>query len=130
MSKNQFLNIVTAVNVLIALGFAIAGVINPSLVVPTHNAKDLGAEVFALYALARTLPIVLLTLMAISQKNGKQHIVTLALLAGLIQTLDGCIGIYLKEFTKTLGPFILAAATFVAVFLVSNVKTKRNAGSH
>ena len=118
MNKYHFLNIITAVNVLVALGFAIAGVVNPSLIVPAHDAKDPAAEVFAMYTLARALPMVLLTLMAIFRKNGKQHIVTLALLAGLIQLMDGCIGIYLKEPTKTIGPFVLAAATFIAVYLV------------
>ena len=48
MRKYHFLNIITAVNVLMALGFAIAGVINPSLIVPAHDAKDPAAEVCAM----------------------------------------------------------------------------------
>jgi hypothetical protein len=125
MSKYQFLNIVTAVNVLVALGFAIAGVLNPALIVPSHNGNDPAAEVFALYAVARAIPIALLTIIAVFQKNGQQQVVTLAILAGFIQTIDGCIGIYLKEPSKTIGPFILAALAFFAVFMVRKCETQR-----
>jgi hypothetical protein len=126
MSKYQFLNIVTALNVLVALGFVIAGVVNPGLIVPSLNGKDPAAEVFALYTAARAIPIALLTLIAVFQKNGKQRVLTLAIIAGCIQTMDGGIGIYLKEFTKTIGPFILATVTFFAVFLVRNEKAQTN----
>jgi hypothetical protein len=39
------------------------------------------------------------------------------LLAGGVQLLDGFIGLYQHDISKTMGPFILAIATFTGVYL-------------
>ena len=55
----------TALNVLIASGFSIAGLINPELILPTGATPTDASAIFAMYAAARTIPLALITMAAI-----------------------------------------------------------------
>jgi hypothetical protein len=123
MNRCNLLKVITAVNVLVASGFAIAGVVNCALIVPSHNASDPAAAVFALYAAARAIPLAILTITTILMRRNEQ-IWILAIVAGCIQFADGCIGMYLHDPSKFIGPFILAAAEFLAVYMVGYPKEK------
>jgi hypothetical protein len=48
---------ITAINVLVASGFAIAGLVAPQAILPPGAAPGEASFVFALYAAARTLPL-------------------------------------------------------------------------
>lgn len=123
MNRCNILKIITALNVLVASGFAIAGVVNCALIVPSYNASDPAAAIFALYAAARAIPFAILTITTILMRKSEQ-IWILAIVAGCIQFADGCIGMYLHAPSKSIGPFILAVAEFLALYMVGYRKEK------
>jgi hypothetical protein len=47
----------------------------------------------------------------------KKPILILAVLAGIIQFSDGFIGLYQRDLSKVIGPFVLAALTFIGIFM-------------
>ncbi|KAK2961036.1 putative Serine/threonine-protein phosphatase [Blattamonas nauphoetae] len=60
-------------------------------------------------ASARTLPLAGLALFVIIARH-TQSLIALAMLAGIVQVLDGIIGIYQQDVLKSIGPFFLAVA--------------------
>src|SRR3981081_3957784 len=60
---------ITALNVLIASGFSIAGLLKPEYVLPAGSAQTQASLIFAMYAAARTLPLALMALAAIWQRS-------------------------------------------------------------
>ena len=118
MKALTFLKIFTVLNVLVSTGFAVGGIVSPSVLLPANVTSDKAITIFALYAGARAIPIVILTVISVFSKHWNAFI-TLALLAGGVQFLDGFIGIYEQALTKTIGPFIIAAIQFAAIYLAS-----------
>lgn len=106
--------LLTAVNVLLSTGYCIAGVIAPQTILPAGVVSNEAAFIFALYAAARTIPLAALVLYAIITQK-RAAIIILAVLAGLIQFLDGFIGIYEQDLQKSAGPFALALAQFISI---------------
>jgi hypothetical protein len=51
----------TALNVVVASGFSMAGLIKPELVLPTGATTTDASAIFAMYAAARTMPLALVT---------------------------------------------------------------------
>jgi ethanolamine transporter EutH len=125
MKALTFLKIFTAVNVVVATGFAVAGIVNPRLLLATNVSTDKAITVFALYAGARGIPIALLTVISVFRKHWNAFI-TLAVVAGVIQFLDGFIGIYEQDLSKTVGPFIIATIQFAAIYLAVRKDKKIN----
>jgi ethanolamine transporter EutH len=115
MKALTFLKVITVLNVLISTGFSVAGILNPFLILQPNVTTDKAITVFALYAGARTIPVLILTIMSVFSKHWNAFI-TLAVLAGVIQFLDGFIGIYQQDLSKTAGPFIIATIQFVAIY--------------
>jgi len=116
MKALTFLKIITVLNVLVSTGFSVAGMLSPFSILPANITTDKAIIVFALYAGARTIPIVALTIMSIFSKYWNAFI-TLSVLAGLMQFLDGFVGIYEQDPSKAAGPFIVATTQFVAIYL-------------
>ena len=116
MKALTFLKITTILNVLVATGFSVAGMLSPFLILPANVTADKAITIFALYAGARTIPMVILTIMSVFSKPWNAFI-TLAVLAGVIQFLDGFIGIYQHQLSKTAGPFVIAIIQFIAIYL-------------
>jgi len=56
---------ITALNVLVASGFSIAGLFKPEYVLPAASVQTQASLIFAMYADARTLPLALVALAAI-----------------------------------------------------------------
>ena len=127
MKALTFLKIITVLNVLVATGFAVAGIVSPFLILPANVTTDKAITVFALYAGARAIPMVTLTIMSVFSKHWNAFI-TLSVLAGLIQFLDGFIGIYQQDLSKTAGPFIIATLQFAAIYLAVRNNRKINNG--
>jgi len=117
MKALTFLKVITVLNVLISTGFSVAGMLSPFLILPANITTDKAITVFALYAAARTIPIVTLTIISVFSKHWNAFI-TLAVLAGAMQFLDGFVGIYQQDLSKAAGPFIIATIQFVAIYLV------------
>jgi hypothetical protein len=98
---------VTGLNVLVASGFAIAGLVDPGLVVPVADAANQASKVFAFYAAARTIPIAIFAFGAILYRSTAALFI-LGSLAGAIQILDAGAGLMQHDIGKTIGPIVLA----------------------
>jgi hypothetical protein len=104
----------TALNVVVASGFSIAGLIKPELLLPAGATPTDASTIFAMYAAARTLPLALITMVAI-YKGSVSALVVLGLLAGIIQIVDAAVGLYQRDIGKTVGPIFLAILQVYAV---------------
>jgi hypothetical protein len=115
----------TALNVVVAGGFSIAGLIKPELVLPVGSAPTDASTIFAMYAAARTIPLALVTMAAIYRRSASA-LAVLGLLAGIIQFADAAVGLLQQDIGKTVGPLFLAIlqAYAVTVFWKESKATK------
>jgi hypothetical protein len=110
-------SLVTAINVLVASGFAIAGIIHPQYVVPADAVPTEASLIFALYAAARTIPLAVFALAAI-YKRATSALLILGALAGAVQLLDAGIGLFEHDLGKCAGPLFIALLQFLVVVLL------------
>ena len=108
---------VTCINVLVATGFAIGGLIYPHSIVPMVEPLTQGSLIFSLYAAARTVPLAVMVLLA-TYKRWPMVLMVLGTLAAIIQLLDAGVGLYQHDIQKTLGPLVLSLLQFYVVFLM------------
>jgi hypothetical protein len=110
-------SLVTAINVLVASGFAIAAIIRPQFVVPAGFVPTEGSLILALYAAARTIPLALFALAAI-YKRAMSALLILGALAGAMQLLDAGIGLFEHDLGKCAGPLFIAVLQFFVMYLL------------
>jgi hypothetical protein len=108
---------ITAMDVLIAGGFSIAGLIRPQAILPLGSPPTAGSFVFAMYAAARSVPLTLIVLATIYQRR-VQALVVLGFLAGVIQACDCVIGVMQHDLGKAAGPLVISAFQFYVVFIL------------
>lgn len=118
---------ITAINVLVASGYAVAGLVRPEAILPAGSDPTNASFVFALYAAARTLPLAALTLAAI-YKRWWPTLLALGLLAGVIQFVDAIVGFYQHDIGKTVGPLVLGAFQMYAASILRR-SVERSAAS-
>jgi hypothetical protein len=111
-------SLVTAINVLVAGGFSIAGLVSPKSILPPGATPTDASLIFAMYAVARSLPIAIVALIAI-YKRSESGLLMLGTLAGFIQLLDAGVGLVQHDPEKVIGPLIIAAFQFFAVYLLN-----------
>jgi hypothetical protein len=112
-------SVVTGLNVLVASGFSLAGLVSPQSVLPGGDPPPGHAsQIFALYAAARTIPLALFALVAIYRQSA-QALLVLGALAGVVQLLDAGVGVFQGDAGKTIGPLIIAALQFISVFFLA-----------
>ena len=111
-------SLVTGMNVLVAAGFSIAGLVSPKSILPPSYVPTEASFIFAMYAAARTIPLAFITLIAI-YKNWEPAVLILGTLAGFIQLLDGGVGLLQHDLGKSIGPLVIAALQFCAMYLLS-----------
>jgi len=99
---------ITGINVLVASGFAIAGLVAPQAILPAGAAPGDASFLFALYAAARSLPLAAFALWAIARRN-VQALIVLGALAGVVQLLDAGVGLVQHDLGKMIGPLVIAA---------------------
>ena len=116
-------SLVTALNVVVACGFSVAGILNPSAILPPSASPTTASEIFALYAAARTVPLALITLATLGRMS---WILPLGTLAGATQLLDAGIGIFQHDLGKTIGPLLIAVLQVLALL---NLVRHRNKDS-
>ena len=104
----------TALNVVVASGFSIAGLVTPELILPAGSIPTDASAIFAMYAAARTIPLALTTMVAI-YKGSASALLVLGSLAGIIQFADAAVGLLQHDIGKTVGPLFLAALQAYAV---------------
>jgi hypothetical protein len=98
---------VTLINVLVAAGFAISGI--------AETERETKARVYALYAAARTIALALAVVVAMLAHSG-EAVLWLGLLGGIVQLLDGGIGIVQRNVGKTFGPLVIAIIQFAVLY--------------
>ena len=108
-------SVVTAINVLVASGFSIAGIIRPQYLVPAGYIPTQAPLILALYAAARTIPLALFALWAI-YKQATPALLILGALASAIQLLDAGIGLFEHDLGKCAGPLLIAVLQFFVVY--------------
>jgi hypothetical protein len=120
----QLASAVTAIDVLVASLFAIAGLVRPASILPASNPPTDASFILALYAAARTLPLAVVALAAI-WKRSIPSVLILGALAGIIQVMDAGIGLFQHDIGKTAGPLTIAA---VQLFAIMALKKSERAG--
>jgi hypothetical protein len=110
-------SVVTAINVLVATGFSIVGVIRPQYLVPADSVPTQATLILALYATARTIPLALFALGAI-YKKATHALLLLGGLAGAVQLADAGIGLFEHAPGKCAGPLFIAVLQFFVVYLL------------
>src|ERR1700678_1287983 len=110
-------SVVTAINVLVAGGFSIVGIIHPQYLVPAESVPTQASLILAMYAAARTIPLALFALGAI-YKQAAPALVLLGALAGGMQLLDAGIGLFEHDPGKSAGPLFIAVLQFFVVYLL------------
>src|SRR5580704_13684217 len=110
-------SLVTALNVLVASGFSIVGIVRPQYLVPAESVPTQATLILALYAAARTIPLALFALGAI-YKQATHALLILGALAGTMQLLDAGIGLFEHDLGKCAGPLVIAALQFFVVYLL------------
>jgi hypothetical protein len=116
-TRMRLASAITALNVLIASGFSIAGLLKPEYVLPAGSVQTQASFIFAMYAAARTLPLAMMASVAIYQRSSSSLRV-LGLLAGFIQFADGAVGLYEHDIGKTMGPLILGVLQMYAISIL------------
>ena len=122
-------SVLTAINVLVASGFSIVGIIRPQYLLPAGWVPTKALLILALYAAARTIPLALFALWAI-YKQSTPALLILGALAGAMQLLDAGIGLFEHDLGKCAGPLVIAILQFFVVYLLHrsvqiNPQTKR-----
>ena len=110
-------SLVTAINVLVASGFSIVGIIRPQYLVPAGYVPTQASLILAMYAAARTIPLALFALVAI-YKQATHALLILSALAGATQLLDAGIGLFEHDLGKCVGPLFIAVLQFFVVYLL------------
>jgi hypothetical protein len=118
MTPMRLASLVTAVNVLVAGGFSIAGLVSPKSILPTDAVPTEASFIFALYAAARSIPLAVAALIAI-YKQSEIALLILGTLAGFIQLLDAGVGLIQHDPGKAIGPFLIAALQFFTIYRLS-----------
>jgi hypothetical protein len=108
-------SVVTAINVLVASCFSIAGIIRPQYLVPAGYIPTQASLILALYTAARTIPLALFALWAI-YKQATPALLILGVLAGAIRLLDAGIGLFEHDLGKCAGPLLIAVLQFLVVY--------------
>jgi len=116
MKALTYLSTITVANLMISAAFSLAGIFSPSSLLPAGVPVNSGTMVSALYAAARSIPLAIGALFAIRMSD-KKPLLLLAVLAAIIQFSDGFIGVYERDLSKVIGPFVLAALTFIGIFM-------------
>ena len=110
-------SVVTAINVLVASGFSIVGIVHPQYLVPAESVPTQASLLLAMYAAAPRIPLALLVLGA-AYKQAAPALLLLGVLAGAMQLLDAGIGLFEHDLGKCAGPLFIAFLQFFVVYLL------------
>jgi hypothetical protein len=120
----RLLSWITAINVLVACGFSVAGLVAPQALLPSGSISTEASRIFAMYAAARSIPLAFVAL-AVIYKRSTSGLLILGILAGIIQFSDAGVGLYQHDVGKTVGPLVIALIQFYAVFVFHKPSSTR-----
>jgi hypothetical protein len=112
--------VITALNVLIASGFTIQSLVSPKSFLGPEAVVTDAAVIFSMYAVARIVPLALVTL-AVIYKRSRRGLFVLGLVAGFMQLLDAPIGVYQHDVRKTVAPLVLAVLQFAVLYKMRKI---------
>ena len=112
---------VTMLNVLISLGFSVAGLVRPEAILPAGMVVTGAATTFALYACVRSSVLAGLVITTVMTRD-VSGLRLLGRFATLVQFLDAGVGVYQQDPSKIIGPLVLAVLQAWVL--------RRNTGSH
>jgi hypothetical protein len=107
--------VVTVASSLIGTGFSVAGVFLPGFIVRDGEGSRT-ARVFALYAVARSMPLLLVILLAAFRADAAA-LIWLGALSGVIQLIDAAVGAQTGKQHAIWGPLGVAAVQLTVVLL-------------
>jgi hypothetical protein len=110
-------SLITAINVLVSAGFSIAGLVAPQTILPPEWLPTDASAMFAAYAAARSVPLALVTMVAIFRRS-VTSLILFGVLIGLAQAADAWVGFSQLDAGKFTAPAILAELQFYAVALL------------
>lgn len=117
----RFASLVTGFNALVLGSVAVVGLVNPLIMLPVGSVANEAAFTFAIYAAARSLPLVVFVFVSIVMRFGRM-LTVLGFLAGIIQFADMWVGIYEGDLGKTLAPFALGCLQLYAVWVLQHAR--------
>jgi len=124
VNKNKSIAIgITVLNVLVASGFSIAGIVNPASFLPAGFVPNDASMVFAMYAAARTIPLALFVIFA-TLRRSTRTLIDLGILAGTVQFVDGFIGVFQHDVGKTFGPLAIAVLQAYGIVILHRTRTE------
>jgi len=121
-TRFRFAAVITLLNVAIATGFSVAGLVSPELIIPAGSTPSSASAVFAMYAAARTAPLALAVLLSVIL-GSEYGLMVLGSLAGAIQACDALVGLSSQDVGKTIGPLVLAILESVAIYILRPRRT-------
>jgi hypothetical protein len=107
--------VITALNVLVASGFTIQAFVSPKSFLGPEAVVTDAAVIFSMYAVARVVPLALVTL-GVIYKRSRPGLFVLGLVAGFVQLLDAPIGIYEHDVGKAVAPLVLGILQFAVLY--------------
>jgi hypothetical protein len=107
--------VITALNVLVASGFTIQAFVSPKSFLGPEAVVTDAAVIFSMYAVARVVPLALVTL-GVIYKRSRPGLFVLGLVVGFVQLLDAPIGIYEHDVGKAVGPLVLGILQFAVLY--------------
>jgi hypothetical protein len=125
ITAKRLASLVTAINVLVASGFSVVGVVSPLLILPAADSANHASFIFALYAAARTIPLALFAFAAIRSQEPLALLI-LGGLAGVVQLLDAGIGAVQGDVGKTVGPLVIAALQFASLYFLQRTVSRES----
>lgn len=116
--------VATGLSAFVSLGFSVASVVRPALIVPGASPSLVGP--FAGYALSRSSVIALATVTALARRSSP-GLLAVGWVAGGVQALDAVVGLVQGDVAKSAGPAALAAFSAYALLRLGRASPARSA---
>jgi hypothetical protein len=121
LAPKRFASLMTAINVLVAGGFSIAGLVSPKSIAPAGYAPTETSFIFAMYAAARSIPLAFMALIAIYQQS-EAGLLILGTLAGFVHLLDAGVGFLQHDLGKAIEPLVdILSGSSAMVLMISTI---------
>ena len=112
----------TLLSVLVSLGFSVASLVTPSLIVSGAAVADVAP--FAGYTLSRSIAIALAAIIVLVRRS-PVALVTVGWIATGMQAMDALVGLAIGDLIKAVGPATLAAFSAYALVRLRRSTTRQ-----
>jgi hypothetical protein len=109
--------VVTVISTLVSIGFCVAGVFFPGFIVRDGQGSQT-SRVFALYAVARSVALLLVILLAAFRADANA-LIWLGLLAGIVPLIDAAVGLQTDKQHAIWGPLGIGVVQLLVVLIAA-----------